>query len=267
MREQFLRLHQSNRPLVIPNPWDVGSARILEGEGFEALATTSSGLALTLGRRDYSVNRDAAMRHAESIAAAVSVPVSADLENGFGRSTADVEMTVRQAVEAGLAGCSIEDTSGDAGAPILGHSEATERVQAAAEIASKHGLVLTARADGLLHGSTDLGGVLARLLAYERLGADVLYAPGLPHLEAVREVCAAVEAPVNVLPIFGLGSCSTQELAACGVARISLGGRLAFDADGRLASIAAAVRRGDLAGLGAHSEEAKRVATVLGPAA
>lgn len=219
----FRALHVPRQPLLMPNPWDAGSAKLLAALGFGALATTSGGYAGTLGRVDGSVSRDEALTHAAAVVDAVDVPVSADLENGFGDSPEAVRATVRAAADTGLAGCSIEDFTGDSGAPIYDLGAATERVAAAVEAASstEHGMVLTARAENYLHGNPDLDDTIARLVAYQRAGADVLYAPGLGGLDDVRRVTEAVEKPVNVLLRPNLPD--VAELTEAGVARISVG--------------------------------------------
>ena len=181
--ERFLQLHHGPGPLLIPNPWDPGSAMLLEWLGFSALATTSSGFAATLGRLDGSVTRDEALGHAAAISAAATVPVSADLENGFSDSPEGVAETVRLATATGLAGCSIEDATGREGDPVYDRALAVDRVAAAAEAAhaGPGQLVLTARAENYLYGMPDLADTIARLQAYTEAGADVLYAPGLPY--------------------------------------------------------------------------------------
>jgi 2-methylisocitrate lyase-like PEP mutase family enzyme len=232
----FLDLHhREGRPLLIPNPWDAGSAKLLESLGFEALATTSSGFAATLGRVDYSVTREEAIAHSAALVAATSLPVSADLENGFGDEPEEVAETVRQAIGAGLAGCSIEDSTGRDDGPIYCLEHAVARVAAAAEV--KGDLVLTARAENHLHGRDDLADTIARLQAYEEAGADVLYAPGLVRIEDIRAVVDAVGAPVNVLARASVPP--VAELAEAGVRRISVGGHFAFAA---LAAVAEAAR-------------------------
>lgn len=228
--ERFLALHVPGRPLLLPNPWDVGSARLLESLGFQALATTSSGFAATLGRLDGSVTRDEALAHGAAIVAATDLPVSADLENGFGDSPDSVAETAAGAVAAGLAGFSIEDFSADADDPIYEQSRAAERVVAAAEIAHRgpaH-VVLTARSENHIRGHDDLGDTIARLLAFQAAGADVLYAPGLATADQIRAVVSAVDRPVNVLARPGLPTIA--ELAALGVSRVSVGGAFAFAA-------------------------------------
>jgi 2-methylisocitrate lyase-like PEP mutase family enzyme len=224
----FRRLHERPDAFVIPNPWDAGSARVLAALGFEALATTSSGVAYTLGRRDAKgdVTRDMALRSAASIVEATPLPVSADLENGFGDDPETVAETIRLAAAAGLVGGSIEDATTRAGDPVYPLSQAVERISAAAEAARSlpFPFVLTARAENYLHGRPDLDDTIGRLLAYEAAGADVLYAPGLRAIEDVRAICAAVSRPVNVVVNRRF---TVAELAAAGVRRVSLGGALA----------------------------------------
>jgi 2-methylisocitrate lyase-like PEP mutase family enzyme len=231
MAARFLALHRQDRPLLLANAWDVGSAKLLASLGFQALATTSSGHAATLGRLDYSVGREEAVTHAAALVAATDVPVSADFEDGFAHDPAGVAETMHLALEIGLVGCSVEDWSG-AERRLYGIDEATERVAAAAEIAHAgpvH-LVLTARAENHLRGTPDLSDTIARLLAYQEAGADVLYAPGLDSAEQIRELVASVDLPVNVLVRPGVPS--VDELAALGVGRVSVGGALAFAALG-----------------------------------
>jgi 2-methylisocitrate lyase-like PEP mutase family enzyme len=236
LAERFLALHKSDRPLLMPNPWDIGSAKLLESLGFEALATTSSGFAATLGRLDGRVTRDEAIAHAAGIVEAVDVPVSADLENCFADDPAGVAETVRLAVDAGLAGCSVEDYSGPESDTIYDAGLAAERVAAAAEAA--HGgprtLVLTARAENLIHGRDDLADTIARLQSYQEAGADVLFAPGARDLETIRELVSSVDLPVNVLVLPGMPS--VADLAEAGVSRISVGGAFAFAAYGAAAA-------------------------------
>ncbi|HYP48683.1 MAG TPA: isocitrate lyase/phosphoenolpyruvate mutase family protein [Thermoleophilaceae bacterium] len=234
----FLALHESERPLLLPNPWDAGSAKLLESLGFRALATTSSGYAATLGRLDGSVTRDEALAHAADIAAATSLPVSADLENGFEHEPDGVAETVRRAIDAGLAGCSIEDFSGREDDPIYERGLARERVAAAAEAAHAGpvGLVLTARAENHIHGRDDLADTIARLQSFGEAGADVLFAPGLRRIEDIEEVVASVDRPLNVLAVPGTPPVS--ELAAVGVARVSVGGAFLFAALGALVEAA-----------------------------
>jgi len=233
--QDFLAMHHGERPLLLPNPWDVGSAVLFASLGFQALATTSSGHAATLGRLDGSVTRDEALAHAAEIVAATDVPVSADLENGFADDAAGVAQTVRLAIDAGLAGCSVEDFSGREDDPIYDAGLAAERVAAAAEAAhSGPGrLVLTARSENYVHGREDLADTIARLQAFQEAGADVLYAPGLRDLGEIRELVSSVDRPVNVLA--RPGAPSVDELAAAGVSRVSVGGAFAYAALGAAA--------------------------------
>jgi 2-methylisocitrate lyase-like PEP mutase family enzyme len=234
--DRFRTAHVPGKPLLMPNPWDRGSARLLAHLGFAALATTSSGFAGTLGRLDGSVSRDEALAHAASIVSAVAVPVSADLENGYADDPAAVASTVAAAAAAGLAGCSIEDYGPDDDS-IYQFGLAVDRVAAAASAAHDGaGLVLTARAENYLHGRPDLDDTIARLQAFGEAGADVLYAPGLRAADDIHRVVATVDRPVNVLIL--PGGPTVAELAAAGVARVSVGG--AFS----LAALGAVVRAG-----------------------
>ncbi|GAB1822861.1 isocitrate lyase/PEP mutase family protein [Herbidospora sp. RD11066] len=221
----FAKLHETGT-FVLPNPWDAGTARLLAGLGYAALGTTSGGLAFTLGRRDGAglIRRDETLRNISAIATATDLPVSADLENGFG----DVAETIRLAAEAGAVGGSIEDATGDPDRPVFDFDAAVERVAAAAAAARALPVpfTFTARAENFLYGRPDLDDTIRRLCAFEEAGADVLYAPGLPSAEAIREVCAAVSKPVNVLvtgPVLGM---SVADLAELGVRRVSLGSAL-----------------------------------------
>jgi 2-methylisocitrate lyase-like PEP mutase family enzyme len=236
LAQRFLSLHRGNGPLLMPNPWDRGSARLLESLGFEALATTSSGFAATLGRSDGMVSRDEAIAHAAEIVDAVDVPVSADLENCFADDPSEVAETVRQALGAGLAGCSIEDYSGNESDTIYDAGLAAERVAAAVEAAhsGEGSLVLTARAENHIHGHDDLADTIARLQSFQEAGADVLFAPGVRELDQIRELISSVDLPVNVLVLPGMPSVS--ELAEAGVSRISVGGAFAFAAYGAAAT-------------------------------
>ena len=227
--ETFRTLHERPGAFVIPNPWDAGSARILTALGFEALATTSAGYAFSVGRVDLpdTLTRDGALANAREIVEATDLPVSADLLNMFGRTHEDCAETVRLAAETGLAGGSIEDASGDDSAPIYPFDVAVERVVAAAEAARASNFVLTARAENFLHGRPDLDDTIRRLQAFADAGADVLYAPGLPSLDAIREVCASVPQPVNVVMGLSGPTWSVDQLAEVGVTRISVGGSMA----------------------------------------
>lgn len=226
----FRELHNGPEPFVIPNPWNAGTARILAGLGFSALATTSAGLAVALGLPDGAnlLDRDMVLANAAEIAAATPLPVSADLESGFAQTPEGVAETIRAAAEAGLVGGSVEDATGLPGDPVRPLAEAVDRVTAAVEAA--RGLpfpfTVTARAENFLYGRPDLDDTVRRLQAYEEAGADVLYAPGLPSAEAVRIVCASVGRPVNVLAGSQQPALDVAALADCGVRRISLGSTL-----------------------------------------
>jgi 2-methylisocitrate lyase-like PEP mutase family enzyme len=228
--QRFLELHRRGDPLLMPNAWDLGSAALLASLGFQALATTSSGHAATLGRLDGGVTRDEALAHAAELARGSDVPVSADLENAFADDPAGVAKTIALAVEAGLAGCSVEDYSGGDDARIYDLDEARERVAAAVDAAHSGPvkLVLTARAENHIRGRDDLADTITRLQAYADAGADVLFAPGIKTPNDIRKVVESVDPPVSVLAVPGAPSVS--ELASLGVARISVGGAFAFAA-------------------------------------
>ncbi len=225
LAQTFLALHRSGDPLLMPNPWDTGSARLMQWLGFEALATTSSGSAAAAGRLDGELSASEALSHAAGLVSATELPVSADLENCFAAAEDldGVARTASGAVAVGLAGFSIEDY-GDG--VIYDRILAARRVETAAAVAHEAGLVLTARAENHLHGRDDLADTIARLQAYQEAGADVLYAPGLVTSEQISRVIAAVERPVNVLARPGMPPVS--ELAEIGVSRISVGGAFAF---------------------------------------
>jgi 2-methylisocitrate lyase-like PEP mutase family enzyme len=230
LRERFRHLHTAGF-FVMPNPWDVGSARLLASLGFPALATTSSGHAATLGRPDQHVTRDELLAHAEQLASAVDVPLNVDAERCFADDPAGVATTVELIARTGAAGCSIEDYD-----PVAGRIDpldiAAERVAAAADAAHAHGLVLTARAENHLYGTDDLDNTITRLRAYRDAGADVVYAPGLVEITDITRLVRDVETPVNVLAL--PNGPSTSELASAGVRRVSTGGALAKAAYGAL---------------------------------
>jgi 2-methylisocitrate lyase-like PEP mutase family enzyme len=221
---RFRALHEAAGSFVIPNVWDGGSAAIMTGLGFKALATSSAAGAATLGKLDGEITREEALAHARLIASVSACPVAADLENGFGHAPETVADTIRLAAAAGLVGGSIEDASGDPRAPIYEFTHAVERVTAAAEEAHRlpFRFMLTARAENFLHDRPDLDDTVRRLQAFERAGADVLFAPGLPDLAAVRTVCGALRKPVNFMVGMRGKSFAVADLAAAGVKRISL---------------------------------------------
>jgi 2-methylisocitrate lyase-like PEP mutase family enzyme len=256
----FARLHRPGQPLLMPNAWDAGSAKLLAWLGFEALATTSSGFAATLGRLDGSVTREEAVEHSAAMVAATNLPVSADLESGFAEDSNGVAETAGGAVTAGLAGFSIEDFARDGDEPIYPLALAVERVAAAAEVAHAgpvH-LVLTARCENFLHGRPDLDDTIARLRAYQGAGADVLFAPGLTTAEQISTVISAVDKPLNVL--VGSQSPPVAELAALGVSRISVGGAFAFAALSTLMDAARELREQGTYGYTARAAEGMRAA-------
>lgn len=234
--ERFRALHERAGAFIIPNPWDVGSARILAHLGFEALATTSAGFAFSRGRPDGSIDRDTMMQHVAAVAAATALPVSGDLENGYGDAPDVAAETIRRAAFAGLVGGSIEDTTGRPEQPIHDVDLAADRVRAAADAARalSFRFTLTARADNYLHGRSDLANTIARLQRYQDAGADVLYAPGLSTREEIAEVVRSVDRPVNVVMGLQGAQLSLAELAALGVKRVSVGGSLCRAAFGAL---------------------------------
>ena len=226
--QAFRALHQRESAFIIPNPWDVGSARLLAHLGFEALATTSMGYAFSLGRRDNTLDREQVLAHARDISSATELPVSADLENGFGDSPAIAAETIKLAAAAGVIGGSIEDATGRADHPIYEIDHAVERVRAAVEAARSLSFpfTLTARAENYLHGRPDLKDTIRRLLAYQAAGADVLYAPGLATKDEIAAVVRAVDRPVNVVMGLKGVQLSLAELSALGVKRVSVGSAL-----------------------------------------
>ncbi len=258
---RFMALHQQEHAFVLANAWDVGSAKLLAWLGFDALATTSSGYAATLGRLDYGISREESLAHAEALVAATDLPVSADFEDGFAEGSDGVAETVRLALEIGLAGCSVEDWS-PADGRLYGAEAAAERVAAAAEAAHAGGvhLVLTARAENYLRGRPDLEDTIARLQRFQEAGADVLYAPALDRAEDIAALVAAVDRPVNVLARSGVPP--VEQLAAIGVKRVSVGGGFAFAALGAMTAVARELLEegsygfAELAGAGAKAARA-----------
>jgi 2-methylisocitrate lyase-like PEP mutase family enzyme len=226
--QTFRSLHERDRTFIIPNPWDTGTARLLAHLGFEALATTSAGYAFSAGQRDNTIERDEMMTHLSAIASATDLPVSADLENGFGDTPEIAAETIRLAAAAGVVGGSIEDATGRADHPIYEKEQAVERMRAAAEAA--HALpftfTLTGRAENYLHGRPNLRDTIERLQAYQEAGADVLYAPGLTTKDDIREVVSSVDRQVNVVMGLQGVQLSLAELSATGVKRVSVGSAL-----------------------------------------
>ncbi|MEU4686424.1 isocitrate lyase/PEP mutase family protein [Streptomyces xinghaiensis] len=264
----FRALHTGPQPFVVPNPWDAGSARLLTGMGFAALATTGAGFAYTLGRPDGAnrVGRDEVLDNARSIAAATPLPVTADLESGFGRTPGEVAETIRLAAAAGLVGGSVEDSTGWADDPVRPVGEAAERVAAAVSAAREldFPFTVTARAENFFQGRPDLDDTIRRLRAYEEAGADVLYAPALPDADAVRAVCSAVGKPVNVL-MGGALRLSVTELGELGVRRISVGSSMARAALGALVRAAREVREHGTFTFGADALSYPELNALLGP--
>ncbi|MEP0962278.1 MAG: isocitrate lyase/phosphoenolpyruvate mutase family protein [Roseobacter sp.] len=234
--EKFIQLHSLDGAFLMPNAWDAGTARFLEGLGFEALATTSAGLAFSMGLRDSAgcLSRRQVLDNARSIVEATNLPVSADLEDGFGASPEDCAQTVREAVEIGLCGGAIEDATGDPDNPIYEFENAVDRIRAAVAAKSGHGFLITARAENFIYNRPDLNDTIRRLQAFEEAGADVVYAPGLPDIETVRTVCTSVSVPVNVVVGLSVTSYTVDDLSAAGVRRISTGGSLARAALGEI---------------------------------
>ncbi len=242
--QAFKALHERPGVFVMPNPWDAGTARILTALGFEALATTSAGFAFSIGRRDSiaGLTRDEILGNARSIVEATHLPVSADLEDGFGGAPELCAETIRLAAAAGLVGGSIEDATGDPKNPIFEFGQSVERVAAASEAARALPFLVTARAENFLHDRPDLDDTIRRLQAFEKAGADVVYAPGLPGLDAIRTVCSAVEKPVNVLMGLQGATFTVEELQDAGVKRISVGGAFARAALGAFVRAAVEVK-------------------------
>jgi 2-methylisocitrate lyase-like PEP mutase family enzyme len=224
----FRELHARDGAFIIPNPWDVGSARLLARTGFEALATTSIGYAFSIGRRDHGVTRAEMIAHVTELSAATDLPVSADLENGFGDDPETVAETIRMAAGAGLAGCSIEDSSNGSGEPIYEFEHAVDRIRAAVEVVRSlpFTFTLTARAENYLNGRADLADTIRRLQAFQEAGADVLYAPGVTTMQELETLIKSVDRPVNVLAGMQGVHFNMDELSRIGAKRVSVGGAL-----------------------------------------
>ncbi|MGH8225446.1 MAG: isocitrate lyase/PEP mutase family protein [Gammaproteobacteria bacterium] len=257
---RFCALHEGPHAFVIPNPWDVGSARLLAGLGFQALATSSGASAGARGRSDGELSREEALAHARVIVGATELPVSADLEKGFGDAPEAVAETVRLAAETGLVGCSIEDSTHDPERPQYEFEHAVARIEAAVAAARTldFPFTLTARAENFVCGNPDLDDAIRRLQAYERVGADVLFAIGLPDLDAVRAVCAAVTKPVNFMAGIPGRSFTVAALEAAGVRRISLGTSLYNSAMTGLVAAAREVAEAGTFGYTERSSDAAR---------
>lgn len=260
----FRSLHERKEAFILPNPWDVGSARLLAALGFEALATTSAGLAFSLGRKDNTVGREAVIEHVRAISAATDLPVSADLENGFGDDPETVARTIQLGAEAGLVGGSIEDSTTRADQPIYDFGLAVERVRAAVEAARSLGFpfTLTARAENFLVGRPDLADTIRRLQAYQEAGADVLYAPALSSKDDIAAVVSSVDRPVNVLmpgPQFSLA-----DLAALGVKRVSTGGALSLAALGGFLRAAREMKESGTFGFAADAASFREISAMFG---
>ncbi len=242
--DRFRELHSRDGAFVIANPWNAGSAKILTSLGYEALATTSAGFAFSIGRRDSQllISREDILENAAEIVTATALPVSADLEGGFGHAPEDCAETIRRAIDIGLVGGSIEDATGDSDQPIYEFRQAVERVAAAVEASRDKPFLMTARTENYLYGRPDLEDTIARLQAFEEAGADVLYAPGLPDLDAIRTVCVSVTKPVNVVMGLSGPTWSVAQLAEAGVKRVSVGGSFARAALGGFIRAANEVR-------------------------
>ncbi|RMC34473.1 isocitrate lyase/phosphoenolpyruvate mutase family protein [Paracoccus alkanivorans] len=263
--ERFKSLHAQSQAFVIPNPWDAGSARLLASLGFEALATTSAGFAFSKGKLDSSgcLERREILDNAAEIVAATDLPVSADLEDGFGAAPDICAETIRQACEVGLVGGSIEDATGDPLKPIYDFSHAVERVHAAAEAAAGLPFLLTARSENFLWDNPDLDDTIRRLRAFSDAGAHVLYAPGLPDIDTIRTVCTALDKPVNVVMGLRGPNYSVAELSDAGVRRVSVGGSFARAALGALMRAAEEVRNVGTFGYAADALPAKIIKNLM----
>jgi 2-methylisocitrate lyase-like PEP mutase family enzyme len=259
--EIFRTLHQRPGTFIIPNPWDIGTARMLAHLGFEALATTSAGAAFSIGRPDYGVGREAMIGHVSMLAAATELPLSADLENGFSDAPEGSAETIRMAAAAGVVGGSIEDATGSPERPIYEPGLAAEKVRAAAESARGLGFpfTLTARAENYLHGRRDLKDTITRLQAYQEAGADVLYAPGLTSKDEIATLVSSVDRPVNVLMGIAGIAMNLADLEAIGVKRVSVGGALARAAYGAFLRAAREMREGGTFGFVEKAVESREI--------
>ena len=259
--KEFQALHQRGNCFVVPNPWDCGSARLLEHLGFEALASTGAGFAFTKGRSDLSVDARALMPQLAELCAATGLPISADLQNGFGDAPEDAAQAIVEAARAGAVGGSIEDASGNADAPLYDIGLAVERIRAAAQAARSLGFkfMLTARAENYLYGRPDIGDTIRRLQAYQEAGADVLFAPGIQSKEDIQAIVSSIDRPLNVIMGFQGIQLTVGELQELGVARVSLGGSLARAAYGALMRAAAEVQSAGTFDYAADAMPAKEI--------
>lgn len=242
--KEFVELHQKGSSFVIPNPWDAGSARLLQHLGFKALASTGAGFAFSQGRSDLSINVRGMLQHLADLSTATDLPVSADLQNGFGDAPCEVAQTIIEAAKTGIIGGSIEDASGDVDHPIYDIGLAVERIQSAADAAKSLNFkfMLTARAENYLYGHPDVKDTIRRLQAYQDAGADVLFAPGIQSKEDIRAIVQSIDRPLNVIMGFQGIQLTVEELQELGVTRISLGGSLARAAYGALVRAAKEVQ-------------------------
>jgi 2-methylisocitrate lyase-like PEP mutase family enzyme len=266
--QAFRALHQRNHAFIIPNPWDIGTARMLAHLGFEALASTSGGYASSIGLLDGTVGREAMIAHISALASATDLPVSADLENGFADAPEMVAETIRLAAAAGVVGGSIEDATGRVEQPIYDHALAAERVRAAAESARALGFTftLTARAENYINGRPDLRDTILRLQAYQEAGADVLYAPGLTSKDDIATVVRSVDRPVNVLMGLPSASLNLAALSAIGVKRVSVGSALARAALGAFLHAAREMQQDGTFGFAEHAASSREISGMFATA-
>ena len=266
--QAFRALHQRDHAFIIPNPWDVGTARMLAHLGFEALASTSGGYASSIGRLDGAVGREAMIAHVSALASATDLPVSADLENGYADAPKEVAQTIRLAAAAGVVGGSIEDATGRNESPIYDQGLAAERVRAAAESARALGFpfTLTARAENHINGRPDLKDTIQRLQAYQEAGADVLYAPGLTNKEDIATLVRSVDRPVNVLMGLAGASLNLAALSAIGVRRVSVGSALARAALGAFLRAAREMQQNGTFGFAGEAASSREISESLGTA-
>jgi 2-methylisocitrate lyase-like PEP mutase family enzyme len=266
--QAFRALHRRDHAFIIPNPWDVGTARMLAHVGFEALASTSGGYASSIGLRDGAVGREAMIAHVSALASATDLPVSADLENGYADAPKEVAETIRLAAAAGVVGGSIEDATGHKESPIYDQALAAERVRAAAESARALGFpfTLTARAENYINGRPDLRDTIQRLQAYQEAGADVLYAPGLTNKDDIATLVRSVDRPVNVLMGLAGASLNLAALSAIGVRRVSVGSALARAALGAFLRAAREMQQNGTFGFAGEAASSREISELLGTA-